>query len=282
LLGWPQLDSELEGAKRAYIIADEFLYELPFSTLTQSSGSKTQFLAERVSVLSAASAFLASKQPPAAAPKTQRILISADPNFQGSRDLVEYAKRHFPQAEELMIEKPNFQKVDVLEKVCQRYDACLFFGHAVADPVYPEESYIEIWVRNATQASTRLYRLSMQDLRSSRWPGAGLVLLIGCETAGSKVYRGSGIAGLQQSFLNLGTGSVLATLWRIDSAQAAAQIRSFLEAWQHFSDPIEAYNALQRKSIQELAQSSYYRNPLPYLWGGYNLAMTNPTQEAQY
>ena len=113
----------------------------------------------------------------------------------------------------------------------------------------------------------------MADLQKSDWSAAELVWLIGCETAEGKLYQGSGISGLQQSLLALGARSVLASLWKIDAAQAVPQVQWFLNTWSETLDPAAAFSALQRHSIQALRQDNYYRRPHPYLWGSYTFAV---------
>jgi CHAT domain-containing protein len=193
----------------------------------------------------------------------------------GAKDLVRSVKSRFPGAEELAIAKDNVEKSDVLQKIHQPYQVYILFGHGKANSQYPELSYIELTAKNLVNSSSKTFQVSMADLQKANWSGAELIWLVGCETAGGKLYRSSGISGLQQSLLALGAHSVLASLWKIDAAQAVPQIKWFLDSWSRVSDPVVAFNEVQRRSIQALSEDRYYRGPHPYLWGSYSFAMSN-------
>jgi hypothetical protein len=44
------------------------------------------------------------------------------------------------------------------------------------------------------------------------------------------------------------------------------KLNGFSKAGRVFSDPVLAFNEVQRHSIQTLSQDGYYRKPHPYLW----------------
>jgi CHAT domain-containing protein len=275
ILGWPALQAQLALSKTVYVIPDEFLYEIPMSTLVTQLGEKTCFLAEKTCVLNISSAFLAMRRSDSKKSLDKSVLVSADPHLPGSKDVLSFAKKQFPGAEELVIAKDNFSKNDVLEKIHQPYQIYIFFGHGKANSAFPEFSYIELTARSSTNSVSKTFQFSLADLQKADWSRAELIWLVGCETAAGKLYRGSGISGLQQSLLALGAHSVLASLWKIDAAQAVPQIRWFLDSWSQVSDPIGAFNEVQRHSIQALSQDSYYRKPHPYLWGSYSFAVSS-------
>jgi len=273
ILGWPSLQAALAFSKTVYVVPDEFLYEVPISTLVTQLDGRTCFLAEKTCVLNVASAFLASSSPDWKKAPEKRVLVSADPSLPGSQGLVALVKQQFPAAEELMVPKDDFIKSDVLEKMRHPYQVYILFGHGRANSQYPELSSVEITARSSVNSSTRTFQFSMADLQKADWSAAELVWLVGCETAEGKLYQGSGISGLQQSLLTLGARSVLASLWKIDAAQAVPQVQWFLNTWSQTLDPAAAFNALQRHSIQALRQDNYYRRPHPYLWGSYTFAV---------
>src|SRR5262249_11553890 len=243
LLGWSAIQSDLALGKVIYVVPDDFLYELPMSTLVGNLGGKTCFVAEKTSVVNVPSAFLAVGRPDRDRSSAKRVLISADPRLPGARNLVASVKSRFPGAEELVITKDEVDKQDVLERIYQPYQIYIFFGHGKANSQYPELSYIELTAKNAVNHSSNTFRMSMADLQGANWSRAELIWLVGCETAGGKLYGSSGISGLQQRLLALGAHSVLASLWKIDAAQAVPQVEWFLENWSHVSDPVTAFNA---------------------------------------
>ncbi len=109
----------------------------------------------------------------------------------------------------------------------------------------------------------------MEDLKELNWPGAEMVLLVGCETAGGKTYRGTGIAGLHQKFVSLGARNVLASLWKIDARVAIPQIQSFIDYLITDLDPIMALKKVQENAIDNFSKNEYYKFPHPYFWGSY-------------
>jgi CHAT domain-containing protein len=200
-MGWPMIQSELALGKTIYVVPDDFLYEVPMSTLVSDCGGKTCFLAEKTCVLNMPSAFLAAKKPAWDKSLAKRVLISADPGLPGAKDLVRSVKSRFPGAEELVIAKDNVDKSDVLKKIHQPYQVYILFGHGKANSQYPEPSYIELTAKNFVNCSSKMFQVSMADLQKTNCSGAELIWLVGCETAGGKLYRSSGISGLQQSLL---------------------------------------------------------------------------------
>jgi CHAT domain-containing protein len=97
-----------------------------------------------------------------------------------------------------------------------------------------------------------------------------LVFLSGCETGTSAAWA-TGFAGgeeyatLAQAFLHAGAGNVLATLWRVDDAGAAAFAEAFYGA---LADgyPSEALARAQRAMIRHPAYGA------PYYWAAYRLS----------
>jgi CHAT domain-containing protein len=105
--------------------------------------------------------------------------------------------------------------------------------------------------------------------------GAGLVFLSGCETAlgaagATSVAGGEDYATLARAFLHAGAGNVIATLWRIEDAGAAAFAKSFYRELARggggHGNLTEALALAQR----EMLRQARYR--APYYWAGYQLS----------
>ena len=103
-----------------------------------------------------------------------------------------------------------------------------------------------------------------------------MVMLVGCETAGGKLYRGTGISGLQQEFLSLGVKNVLGNLWEVNAPHAIAQARDFLTTWAMTGNPSRALRESQLKAVQGLQGHRYYQQPHPYFWGSAVLLTATP------
>lgn len=61
---------------------------------------------------------------------------------------------------------------------------------------------------------------------------AELVVLSACDTAGGRVVRGEGVQSLASAFIEAGSRSVVASLWRIEDRDAAEFMKDFYERYQ--------------------------------------------------
>lgn len=275
LMGWPSLIAKIRENKRVYIIPDEFLYDLPFATLVENVSEKGTFLAQDAAIVTLPSAsFIQSVSGNTGFNnmKLKRILVSADPDIPGSKDFVAFIKRQFPSAEELYVDKSPFDKNDILMKLNEAHDIYIFLGHGSANSRYPDLSFIEISATNTITSEIKKFQVTISDLKQINWPGAEMVMLVGCETGSGKPYRGTGIVGLQQGFVSLGSQNVLASLWKIDARKAIPQIQNFVEYLDYTSDPVIALNEVQVESMHKLLRSNYYKKPHPYYWGSFILS----------
>jgi CHAT domain-containing protein len=277
LMGWPELRSKLEKTEILYVIPDEFLYEVPFATLaTRNTGREWRFLAEKVCVVNVSSAVAhGTEEQRPESHIAKRTLVSADPDFPSAEDLLAAIKARLTAVEELQTQGDATDKGEILKRLNRGYQVYVLFGHGMANALYPEFSSIELSARNPAGGSPKKVTLFAEDLQKVNWSGAELVLLMGCDTAGGRLYRGSGISGLQQRFLTAGAHAVVASQWKIDAVVAVTQMKFFLDAWVRTSDPTRAFHEFQKASIASLSQHSSYRNPHPYLWGSYTLAIRN-------
>jgi CHAT domain-containing protein len=271
LFAWPEITARLPQTDLLYIIPDEFLYDVPFSTLIANCSDTQTFLVNHTAVLASPSASLLPVEKRAAAvsnqSKTFRALISADKRFPGAEKLVTKIKELFPLAEELIVQDGNAAKDQAMAQLQKGYQVYIFIGHGQANSQFPEQGYIELAIKTSKAAATKTIRLTMADLKTINWLGAELVMLLGCETAGGKLYRGAGISGLQQEFLALGAKNVLGNLWEVDATFTIPQAQDFLATWAATWDLPRALQTSQRQTMQTLQESRYYQLPHPYFWG---------------
>jgi len=275
LMGWPSLISKIKEVECIYLVPDEFLYDLPFSTLLENVSEKRTFLVQNAAIVTLPGAsFIQSVGGSSDFGNLQekRILVSADPDIPGSRDFVAFIKDNFPLAEVLSVNKYPFNKKDVLAKLNEGHDIYIFLGHGSANPTYPDLSFIQLSATNSISSDIKTFQVTISDLRQMNWPGAEMVMLVGCETGRGKLYRGTGIVGLQQGFVSMGSQNVLASLWKIDARKAIPQIKNFIRYLSDYSDPAMALKESQLESIQELVKSNYYKKPHPYYWGSFILS----------
>ena len=112
-------------------------------------------------------------------------------------------------------------------------------------------------------------RLEVHELLDLRI-GSPLVFLSGCQTGLGGAWatafdQGEDYATLAQAFLYAGAGSVVATLWRIDDAGAAA----FAERFYHHLRTRSAPEALAAAQL-DLRADARWRSP--YYWAAYTLS----------
>ncbi|MEK7729194.1 MAG: CHAT domain-containing protein, partial [candidate division KSB1 bacterium] len=114
LLGWPQYADYLRQAELLYIVPDEFLFEIPFSTLSANAGDAKAFLANQAAVVTLPSAnLLAGTNATNGAHHSLRdlkVLVSADRNFPATEKFLAQVKTFFPLAEELAFPDSVFTK----------------------------------------------------------------------------------------------------------------------------------------------------------------------------
>ncbi|MGH7491368.1 MAG: CHAT domain-containing protein [bacterium] len=285
LFGWPTLARRLQQAELLYIVPDEFLHAFPFATLPVPNSIAGTFLTSLIAVSILPSAEFLQNEHSLGVPKellAKKVVIAADQRFPGVTEFVAKVKELFPLAEELMIEKDALTKGGVLARLKNNYTIFIFVGHGSANEKYPDLSYIELSVKTAnvlrpeTGLDSNLIQLSLADLKEIKWLDAEMVMLIGCQTARGKLYRGTGMSGLLQGFLSLGAENVLGNLWEVDASHAIAQAQDFLTLWAASRHPVQALQKSQLKAILALAGNSYYQQPHPYFWGSSILSSSRP------
>ena len=142
-------------------------------------------------------------------------------------------------------------------------------AHGVLSPANPLFSRIELWRGGGRRGSDDDGRLEVHEVLGARI-ASRLVFLSGCETglgaAGSTAFEaGEDFATLSRAFLYAGARDVVATLWRVEDAGAAAFAGAF---YRHLRmlPPVEALAAAQR----ELLRDQRFR--APYHWAAYVLS----------
>lgn len=139
-------------------------------------------------------------------------------------------------------------------------------SHGVMNPRNPMFSRLELAAGGGGQDDDG--RLEVHELLALRI-GASLVFLSGCETGVGSAWstqfaRGEDYATLAQAFLFAGARTVVATLWPIGDAGAAAFAERFY-AGLRTRNPADALAAAQR----EMAKDPRYGSP--YYWAAYQV-----------
>jgi CHAT domain-containing protein/Tfp pilus assembly protein PilF len=262
------------SVRRLVVVPHGVLAYLPFAALRNSATGR--YLVESVSVLSApsAAAFVELRRRRVAVPGVQRATVFAP----------------FPDrlpataVEARAIRRAVGANVQTGRRATEaQFRAALAGGaivhaatHGILNPRFPLFSRIEFWGGGTDPGNDgRLETHELLELRVM----SPLVFLSGCETglgvAGSTDFAvGEDFATLGQAFLLAGAGNVVATLWRIEDAGAAAFADRF---YVHLASvgPVEALARAQR----DLLSGGRYR--APFYWAAYAMsgAGGGPAQE---
>jgi CHAT domain-containing protein len=270
---WPEAESFITNIDILYIVPDEFLYNIPLSAMVTDTTDSIRFLAQDVAIVNLpSSSFISPNKNYPGNFKNKKVLISVDPYFSKSIEFSKAIKSLYPICEELKVSDYPVTKEDVLDKFNEDHDIYVIIGHGIANSINPELSYLEVCVQYEKMKKTKKMKLTISDLKKIDWNRTELVMLMGCETAGGKLYRGTGISGLQQEFLSLGARNVLANLWKIDASFAIPQAQEILRSYTKDSDLALSVRKIQKEAINKLAQDKYYQKPHPYFWGNYKLS----------
>lgn len=272
LFGWSYLSSRLEEIEKIIVIPDDNLFEIPFSTLVNDHKDSARYLAQNQAIINLPSSlFLFKKNIIQKQNTNKKILISADPAFPNVKNVISFIKKTFPQTNELSISNYPFNKQEVLNKLNGNFDIFIIIGHGLANSTNPDLSYIELFINHKNQKYSKKIKIQMSDLKKINNLRIETILLIGCESAGGKLYSGAGISGLQQEFLALGTENVLASCWKIDANITMQQVIDILKFMRDNNDISLALKNVEKLSIQKLKKDRYYQNPHPYFWGSFKL-----------
>jgi len=272
LLDWPDLQLALQSTWILYIIADDFLYSVPFGCLRNTENEESPFLVQQTAVVNLPSVYFF--QPTSQPPPSEKMLISVDCNLPGAKTFLKHIKSIFPHAQELAVDQSDFSKADVLARLNRGYQTYIFLGHSEANTNIPDMSTFHLAVLNQSNSSPELLKTSLADFKQVDWTQSEMVFLIGCGTANGKVYQGTGLSGISQGILMSGARQVLASLWKIDAARTNALMCHLLKYMSQYCTATIALQKAQIETIKDLQNDKIYRHPHPFLWGGLTLSLT--------
>jgi CHAT domain-containing protein len=141
-------------------------------------------------------------------------------------------------------------------------------SHASLNPANPMFSQIQLEPGSAGRPDDD-GRLEVHELLGIPM-GSALVFLSGCETGlgpawSTSFARGDDYATLSQAFLHGGARNVVATLWPVEDAGAAAFARRFYQDLTSLP-PSEAMAEAQRAMLKDTKYGA------PYYWAGYGMS----------
>ena len=266
------LASELAGARVLCIIPDSVLWKLPFESLMNANG---RFVGERFACFYAPSlaaqsamraekhsnapqrAFLAFANPiigqAVRSRETLRGTAHVAPLPDSERE-VKAAARHFDSAASALYIGPAASETRAKTE-SGAYRVVHFATHAQFDDGDPMHSYLVL--TPAGDDDGMLETREMMGLRLN----ADLVVLSACDTARGAIHSGEGVIGMTWALFMAGCPSVIATQWKIASADAADLMIAFYADWRRRSDAPNAKAEALRTARLQLMKKPATRHP---------------------
>ncbi|MFQ5627573.1 MAG: CHAT domain-containing protein [bacterium] len=262
-----KLEPFLENVTTIYVIPDGFLHNLPFATLATSQNAPERFLIEdkAISYLPGAWMIAEDDETIGVLPGKSYIASVGPGVYLGKKFIREIQGTALKDM--LTVHTAWNGKASLKNTLEAENEIVLFFSHAQADWDDPTRSFVTFPLQN--DKTGKLYYADVDSLDLSK---TNLVILAACETAGSRIYLGTGLTGLQRAFLANGANQVLATYWKVLPDFTVNAVNDFIEALAKGKKTTLALQEMQRELIRKLRKRSMLQyQPFPQIWGAYNL-----------
>ncbi len=266
------LQEGVPAGEMVYLIPDGALHLLPFGALVTP---RDRFWEEECILLRAPSLAMLSQgwRSPRPIPEIagQRMLIVSNPagDFPAAQEEKILIAESFPHHKMLQREHARFTALQ--EELRHGTEILHLSLHALADPVRPLNSYLELSAPTATGVSPQTQRVFARQLLELELAGVWLTFLNGCETASGRVVHGEGALSMVRLFALQRVAVVIATLWKNDDWQSLPIIADFYRELQGGADPATALHRAKIAAISELSQHARGRVALPYFWAVFEM-----------
>lgn len=277
------IESQLAKDKTVCLVADKFLFRLPFASLISPRTGK--YLIEEYELLLTPSATvfideteIAAKKSTQASYQNEVILSVGDPEF---------SRRDYPDLENLVAARREAETIAAFYKTSgsgggggmiftgkkavkkqilagfSRADVIHFAGHYVPNAKSAALSKLLLANDNSEAENSAL---SIEEIMRARLLRTRLIVLSACETGVEKFYNGEGIIGAARAFLAAGIPQVVASQWSVDSDASAELMIKFHLYRKRKSMSVSA--ALRQAQIDLLRdEKSPFRQP--FYWAGF-------------
>lgn len=152
----------------------------------------------------------------------------------------------------------------VMSGELSRYRIVHFATHGIVNDQHPELSGLLLSLLDADGRAADGF-LPLHDIYNLKLR-ADLVVLSACSTGLGQEVKGEGLVGLTRGFMYAGSGSVVASLWKVDDQATAELMDHFYKALLQDGRPLAA--AL-REAKQEMWRQRRWR--APYYWAAFVL-----------
>jgi CHAT domain-containing protein len=170
---------------------------------------------------------------------------------------------HFPPARRTVITDKEATPSAYGDSHPDQYGVIHFATHGTASEISPLDSAIIL--APETQNGSPKYKLYAREIIKVPLK-AELVTISACSGAGLRTYSGEGLVGLAWSFLRAGAHHVIAGLWDVDDAAAAALMDRFYSELRNDRNPAAALRAAK---LAMLHSKTVRRDP--YYWASLQL-----------
>ena len=254
----------LASEKQLCLVPDKFLHGLAFATLVSNEGryllqDYPLFYAPSASVLVLASEHARNKAPLG----NESVLSVGNPDF----DREENARLPDLDSaeEESKSVASNYQRALALTgsaatkerflKNLDKVDVVHFAGHYVANRQSPANSKLLF-----AGGELRSFELSAHALSRPK-----LIVLSACETGSELFNRSEGAVGIARTFLALGAPMVVASIWKVDSAQTKELMIAFHR--NRVEKRMSSVESLRQAQLALLAG----KQAVPFHWAAFSL-----------
>jgi len=258
------------------IVPDDELNFLPFAALVSPGSGRYLIEDYTLEISPSATVFITNSEQAKERAKggSERVLVVGDPHFDREKfaDLrgLPAARREAEEVAKLYDAAPLVEEAAIAPRVTKELkqaDVAHFATHAVPDERSPLLSKLLLSRdladdRRGHHASPGFIQAS--EIYAMRLPRTRLVVLSACQTGIERAYRGEGAIGLARPFIVAGVPLVVASLWPVESEEAANLMISFHK--HRKQDRVSTVEALRRAQLEAL------HNPRPGSPTGYGWA----------
>ncbi len=275
---------QIENRSRLIISADGALWELPFQALIDK---QNKYVVETAAVSYAPSLSVLTEITRKENKQFTESTLLAFGNPSHTAKIISNEKNARPVLlSETVADLPEAQKqVEELSKLYGANRSLVFTGakateiefkqqagkytilhlatHGVLDDASPLYSYILLAsdaTKDAEDGRLEAWELMRMNL------SANLVVLSACETGRGRIGQGEGLIGLSWAFFVAGSPTIVASLWKVESASTTALMLGFYRLIQSKAKPNNKAEALRQSSLKLLKTEKYAH---PFYWAGF-------------
>ncbi|MGO9137873.1 MAG: CHAT domain-containing protein [Syntrophales bacterium] len=238
------------------IVPHGALHYLPINALHDGRGYLIDRYSIRLMPSASAIQYLSRKR----AGKRGGILIFGNPDLGDPKFNLAYAEEEAKEIARIFPDSKVFLRADATEAALRRYGGSYSYLHFATHGQFNPESPLKSALLMAPDAHYN-GMLSVDKLYSLNLD-ADLVTLSACDTGLSMIANGDDLVGLTRGFLYAGSGSIVASLWKVDDL-ATAQLMS------RFYKELQKKNKVEALRDAQLETKKKY--PHPYYWASFQL-----------